>query len=256
MRAVLISESLNFDRNSPPLTKMGVGQYHEIYEFAPEGKLFVKIYEESINSQNFTVVTPIRIQAEPSFKIKSKIRVSKFGGYKEFTLYLTKVEGIIMFQEWKESDEEVIIENLDQFIEISESRKKITESLDFERNSPPLTKMGVGQITQMEPKIKDILLHDKEDSESWRTIRRIVFNGEELIIECYAGSTVKMYLRKILQKSDMLKFLNKTPVVTNWGEVIDYCYEVLPQYRRFFKSGAYALLPDNELDFISKEFIK
>jgi len=107
-----------FIRGEEPKEIMDIGRYRTD---APKKDLFLKMHAEASKSDIFGMVTPIRDEGkEPSFKIKSK-KKSKFTktmrdyednsfhnythtGPEEFTIYLTKEEGIILFND--NSDEE------------------------------------------------------------------------------------------------------------------------------------------------------
>ncbi len=123
-----------FIRGEDPKETMDIGKYRTD---APKKDLFTKMHAEASKSDMFEIVTPIRDEGkEPSFKIKSKKKskttktMSDQQGtsfYKhsyirpeEFTIYLTKDEGIILFND--NSDEEYPDISLKEFIKITSCR--------------------------------------------------------------------------------------------------------------------------------------
>jgi hypothetical protein len=123
-----------FIRGEDPKETMDIGRYRTD---APKKDLFLKMHAEASKSDTFGMVTPIRDEGkEPSFKIKSK-KKSKFTkamkdyeddsfhnytyiGPEEFTVYLTKDEGIILFDD--NSDQEYPDISLKEFIKITSCR--------------------------------------------------------------------------------------------------------------------------------------
>ena len=85
------------------------------------------MHKEAIKSPNFSDVSNIDNEnKEPQFHIISKLRAvynSAQWEYQEFEIYLTKDEGILCISEWNSAED--TIQNLNRFIQITGSRKKI-----------------------------------------------------------------------------------------------------------------------------------
>ena len=124
-----------FIRGQDPKETMDIGQYRTD---APKRDLFIKMHSEATKSKAFGQVTPIREEGkEPSFKIRSKKTVkverthqdyqnSSYSKYvstevQEFTIYLTKDEGIILFDDAR--DEEYPDITFKEFLKITGCRE-------------------------------------------------------------------------------------------------------------------------------------
>jgi len=124
-----------FIRGEEPKETMDIGRYRTD---APKKDLFLKMHAEASKSDMFGMVTPIRDEGkEPSFKIKSrkKVKVTRsqkdyeddsFHNYtsnepEEFTIYLTKDEGIIIFSD--NTDQEYPDITFKEFLNITGCRE-------------------------------------------------------------------------------------------------------------------------------------
>jgi len=137
-----------FIRGGDPTEIMDIGRYRS------EGKdedIFQKIYAESKKSPNFKEVTHIRNQVEPTFKIVSNFEKtvkksfpageSTYRDNERWTLYLTKDQGITLFDDL--SDDEYAELTFEEFLKITKCRE-IKESQNFQRGVDPKKSMDIG----------------------------------------------------------------------------------------------------------------
>jgi hypothetical protein len=145
----LVRESLNFERKGDIKKNLNIGKYS--YDL-PMEMLFKIMHEEAKKCKYFTEVSDINYEnKEPVFSIKTSYKIEKknrnYGYiYKEFSLYLTKFEGIICIDEWTTDEEK--LKNLGDFkihTNCQTSEEEIKESLNFERGIEPLKKMEIGK---------------------------------------------------------------------------------------------------------------
>jgi len=149
-----ILESVNFERGSDPKEMMDIGRDRSD---APDEQIFLRMHEEASKSPNFQHVSEIDWKnKEPMFTIKSKkiITVKRtFRDYENefregyvnepelFTIYLTKDQGITMFNDLTDDEYEDL--TFKEFLSITNCRS-IKESINFERGIDPKDSMNIG----------------------------------------------------------------------------------------------------------------
>ncbi len=160
-----ILESANFERGLNPKEMMDIGRDRSD---APDEQIFLRMHEEASKSPNFQYVTDINWKnEEPVFTIKSKkiITVKRtFRDYENefregyvnepelFTIYLTKDQGITMFNDLTDDEYEDL--TFKEFLSITNCRS-IKESINFERGMDPKTAMDIGRAKYAFP-VEDI----------------------------------------------------------------------------------------------------
>lgn len=149
-----ILESANFERGLNPKEMMDIGRDRSD---APDEQIFLRMHEEASKSPNFQYVTDINWKnKEPVFTIKSKkiITVKRTfrdyqDGFREgyvnepelFTIYLTKDQGVTMFNDLTNDEYENL--TFKEFLKITNCRS-IKESLNFERGKDVKKSMDIG----------------------------------------------------------------------------------------------------------------
>jgi hypothetical protein len=149
-----ILESANFERGLNPKEMMDIGRDRSD---APDEQIFLRMHEEASKSPNFQYVTDINWKnEEPVFTIKSKkiITVKRtFRDYENefregyvnepelFTIYLTKDQGVTMFNDLTNDEYENL--TFKEFLKITNCRS-IKESVNFERGKDVKKSMDIG----------------------------------------------------------------------------------------------------------------
>ena len=149
-----ILESANFERGLNPKEMMDIGRDRSD---APDEQIFLRMHEEASKSPNFQHVSEIDWKnKEPMFTIKSKkiITVKRtFRDYENefregyvnepelFTIYLTKDQGVTMFNDLTNDEYENL--TFKEFLKITNCRS-IKESLNFERGKDVKKSMDIG----------------------------------------------------------------------------------------------------------------
>lgn len=86
---------------------------------------------------------------------------------------------------------------------------------------------GFFEVQDLNDAVMQLKILDKGE-EGWGTIRTITVNpdpGQEFIwIECYAGSSVKRYLKGLLKKTGLARHVSKEMEFEDWGN--EHCYSV------------------------------
>ena len=149
-----ILESVNFERGADPKEMMDIGRDRSD---APDEQIFLRMHEEASKSPNFQHVSEIDWKnKEPMFTIKSKktatvkrtfrdyhdgFREEYVNEFELFTIYLTKDQGITLFNDLTDVEYEDL--TFKEFLKITECRA-IKESVNFERGIDPKDSMNIG----------------------------------------------------------------------------------------------------------------
>lgn len=99
---------------------------------------------------------------------------------------------------------------------------------------------GFFEVQDLNAAVKQLSILDKGE-EGFGTIRNVTVNpdpGQEFIwIECYAGSSVKRYLKGLLKQTGLAQHLHKEMVFEDWGNEHCYSLEIKKESLQYFEKN-------------------